>query len=174
MFPFAPPPGTILGQRPSASEPDAPLADDDRTGLRALYPDPNDMVHVGTIEGHVVPANPLSLAGLTATSANRPVTGIFGAHVVAVDAATGAVVAAALAGWSCDPANPPESFDGGYQIERLAVGQTYEIYVEPLTGVVQPGGMAGAFANLCSTTDSTPCLTPPVDANFVSRVLPAP
>jgi Matrixin len=174
MFPFAPPPGTFLGERPSSSAPDAPLADDDRTGVRALYPDPNDTVHVGTIQGHVVPANPFALARLTATSANRPVTGIFGAHVVAVNADAGTVVAGALAGWSCDPANPPPSFDGGYRIERLAVGQTYEIYAEPLLGVVQPGSMAGAFANLCSTTNSTPCLPPPVDTNFASRTLSAP
>jgi Matrixin len=174
MFPFAPPPGTFLAGRPSPASPDAPLADDDRTGLRALYPDPNDTVHTGEILGRVVPANPLALARLTATSANRPVTGIFGAHVVAVDASTGAVVAGVVAGWSCDPANPPPQFDGGYEIERLAVGKTYQIYAEPLIGLVQPGNLDGAFTNLCSTTDSTPCLTPPVNTDFVSRTLPAP
>jgi matrixin len=40
MFPYAPAPGTISGARPTAQQPDAPLADDDRTGLRVLYPDP--------------------------------------------------------------------------------------------------------------------------------------
>jgi Matrixin len=174
MFPFAPPPGMFLGERPSTNSPDAPLADDDRTGLRALYPDPNDTVHTGKILGHVVPANPLALARLTATSANRPVTGIFGAHVVAVDAGTGAVVAGVVAGWSCDPANPPPRFDGGYEIERLTVGKTYQIYAEPLIGLVQPGNLDEAFTNLCSTTNSTPCLTPPVNTDFASRTLPAP
>jgi len=174
MFPFAPPAGTFLGARPSSASPDAPLADDDRTGLRALYPDPTDTVFTGAILGRVAPANPLALAQLTATSANHPVTGIFGAHVVAVNANTGAVVAGVLAGWTCDPANPPERFDGGYEIDGLAVGQTYKIYVEPLIGVVQPGSLAQAFANLCSTTNPTPCLTPPVNTSFVSRTLPGP
>jgi Matrixin len=39
MFPFAPPPGQFLGERPDGSVPDGPLADDDRTGFRAQYPD---------------------------------------------------------------------------------------------------------------------------------------
>ena len=42
MFPFVPPPGAFLNPRPSTQTPDAPLADDDRTGLRVLYPNPND------------------------------------------------------------------------------------------------------------------------------------
>ncbi|HWY08491.1 MAG TPA: matrixin family metalloprotease [Candidatus Acidoferrales bacterium] len=40
MFPFAPAPGTFSGMRPTAEQPDAPLGDDDRTGLRVLYHDP--------------------------------------------------------------------------------------------------------------------------------------
>src|SRR5208337_433350 len=61
MFPFAPTPGTFTGARPTAQKLDAPLADDDRTGLRVLYSDPNDTVYVGSIQGRIVPANPLSL-----------------------------------------------------------------------------------------------------------------
>ena len=61
MFPFAPPPGQFTGIRPTSQSPDAQLSDDDRTGLRVLYPDPSDTVHVGTIRGHVLPANPLVL-----------------------------------------------------------------------------------------------------------------
>src|SRR6267142_5501793 len=38
-----------------------PLADDDRTGLRILYPDSKDVVHIGSIQGRILPANPLSL-----------------------------------------------------------------------------------------------------------------
>src|SRR6202035_5066243 len=38
MSPYAPAPGTFNGRRPSAQQSDAPLADDDRTGLRILYP----------------------------------------------------------------------------------------------------------------------------------------
>jgi hypothetical protein len=61
MFPFAPAPGTYSGVRPSAQVPDAPLADDDRTGLRVLYRDPGDTLYVGSIQGHIIPANPISL-----------------------------------------------------------------------------------------------------------------
>lgn len=51
MFPFAPPPGQFLGERPTAQAPDGPLSDDDRAGIRWLYPDPNDTVNIGAIEG---------------------------------------------------------------------------------------------------------------------------
>lgn len=37
--PFAPAPGTFSGTRPNSQQPGAPLGDDDRTGLRVLYPD---------------------------------------------------------------------------------------------------------------------------------------
>src|SRR5713226_4380925 len=37
MFPFAPAPGTFSGLRPTTQQPDGPLGDDDRTGLRVLY-----------------------------------------------------------------------------------------------------------------------------------------
>jgi matrixin len=169
MFPFAPAPGTYLGDRPSAAAPDAPLADDDRTGLRALYPDPNDSVNVGAISGRILPANTLSLALLVPTSASRPVTGIFGVQVVAVDADSGAVVAASLGGWSCDPNNPPTRFDGSYRIERLPLGHNFKVYVEPLDGVVGPGEIAGVVASLCDVNGATPCLPPPVNTNFTAR-----
>ena len=58
MFPIAPPQGQITGTRPTNQSPDAPLSDDDRTGLRVLYPDPTDSVHIGAISGHVLPAKP--------------------------------------------------------------------------------------------------------------------
>ena len=61
MFPFAAAPGTFAGERPTALQPDAPLADDDRAGLRTLYTDTNDTTYVGSIQGRVLPANPLSL-----------------------------------------------------------------------------------------------------------------
>jgi hypothetical protein len=85
MHPFAAAPGTFSGMRPTAQQPDGPLGDDDRTGLRVLYPDPTDTVHQGSISGQVFPANPLALP------ASPPgVTGVFGAQVVAVDTTTGA------------------------------------------------------------------------------------
>jgi Matrixin len=61
MYPYAPTAGAFNGSRPTAQQPDAPLGDDDRTGLRILYPDPADIVHIGSISGRVIPANSLSL-----------------------------------------------------------------------------------------------------------------
>lgn len=93
MFPFAPPPGNFLGDRPTQQAPDGLLGDDDRTGVRVLYPDPSDSLHQGSIRGRVLPANPFALANLPMPSAGKSVTGIFGAHVVALDADTRAVIA---------------------------------------------------------------------------------
>jgi hypothetical protein len=175
MDPFVAPRGQFLGDRPTTQAPDAPLADDDRTGLRVLYPDPTDTVHVGSIRGRILPANPLSLPLQPAG-----VTGIFGAHVVAVDAASGAVVAGTLAGWSCsDPG--PSQFDGSYILERLAVGpnRSYKLYAEPLDGPVDATEVAGTTAGLCRNVFTDPgwpsqfnCTVPGVDTNFTTRVRP--
>jgi hypothetical protein len=170
MFPFAPPPGQFLGDRPTAQTPDGPLSDDDRAGIRLLYPDPNDTVNIGAIRGHILPANPFALAALPAPSAGVSVTGIFGAHVVAVDADTGAVIAGTLGGWTCGPSNPSLQFDGSFAIERLPVGHTYMIYAEPLVGLAVPGDFSDALDDLCS---SGACSTPAVDTNFNPRILPA-
>lgn len=170
MFPFAPPPGQFLGSRPSAGAPDAPLAEDDRTGLRLLYPDPSDTQHIGSIRGRVTPANPLSLAGQPAN-----VTGIFGAHVVAIDEATGSVAGATLGGWSCSGAGPAV-FDGSYAIERLPLGHSYRVFVEPLDGPVAESHVQGATQSLCRNTSTDPgwpapsaCTVPPVYTNFSTR-----
>jgi len=134
MFPYVPAPGTFLGNRPTPQVPDAPLASDDETAVRVLYPDPSDSTHIGAISGHVLPANPLALSGEPAGT-----TGIFAAQVVAVDAVTGSVAAAAISGWSCSDPGPPV-FDGSYSIGRLAVGasRAYQVYAEPLDGPVSP------------------------------------
>jgi hypothetical protein len=175
MFPYAPAPGTFTGVRPTVQQPDAPLGEDDRTGLRLLYPDATDAVHIGTIRGRVIPANPLSLP------ASPPGTsGVFGAHVVAVDTATGSVVAGTMSGWSCvDPG--PAQFDGSYALERLAVGRTYSVYAEPLNGVVLPSQIANATATLCrnpATDAGWPalqgCVVPAVNTGFTTRALPGP
>ena len=71
MFPYAPPPGQFLGDRPTAEEPDGPLSDDDRTGIRMLYPDPSDSIDIGAIRGRVLPANPFALATLAEPSPAR-------------------------------------------------------------------------------------------------------
>jgi Matrixin len=170
MYPYAPAPGTFIGPRPTTQQPDAPLAEDDRTGLRVLYPDPADTLHGGSIGGRVLPANPLSLPAPPAG-----VTGIFGAHVVAVDAATGAVIAGTLGGWSCVIPGPAH-FDGGYQIERLPVGHSYIVYAEPLDGTVAPAQVSNALAPICRNPASDPgwpplqgCVVPAVNAGFTVR-----
>ena len=176
MYPFVPTRGQYLGDRPTPQAPDAPLADDDRSGLRVLYPDPADTVHVGTISGRILPANPLSLA------AQPGVSGIFGAHVVAVDNATGAVVAAALAGWSCSDPGPAQ-FDGSYILERLPVSpnQSYKIYVEPVDGPLDAGELSAVVAPLCRNGLTDPgwpaqfaCRVPAVNTNFTTLVRPGP
>ena len=173
MYPFAPAPGTFSGMRPTAQQPDAPLGDDDRTGLRVLYPDPADTVNVGSLNGHILPANPLSLP-----SSPPGVTGIFGAHVVAVDAASGAVIGATLGGWSC-AAPGPVQFDGSYEIGHLSVGHSYQVYAEPLDNTVYPSLVSPAIASLCRnpTTDAgwpplQACIVPAVNTSFTTRTRP--
>jgi hypothetical protein len=175
MFPFAPPPGQFLGDRPSAQMPDGPLSDDDRTGLRSLYPDPSDSTYVGSIRGKILPANPFSLADLAAPSPGAAVTGVFGAQVVAVDANSGTVVAGTLAGWSCAGAgaNAKAQFDGSFDIERLPVNHNYLIYAEPLTGLAAPADFIGALADLCAGSPVPACTTPPVNTNFTVRMRPS-
>jgi hypothetical protein len=177
MFPFAPPPGQITGVRPTAQAPDAPLADDDRTGLRVLYPDPSDSVHIGAISGHVLPANPLALPLSPAG-----VTGIFPAQVVALDNATGTVTAAVLAGWSCNDPGPAQ-FDGTFSLQQLTGGSTqnYQIYAEPLDGPMILGNVIYNFTSLCRNATSDPgwpvqfsCTVPPSAAPFSARLKPGP
>jgi hypothetical protein len=177
MFPFAPPPGQLTGTRPSTQSPDAPLSDDDRTGLRVLYPDPTDSVHIGTISGRVLPANPLAIPASPAG-----VTGIFPAQVVAVDNATGTVTAAVLAGWSCNDPGPTQ-FDGVFSLQRLMVGtsQNYQIYAEPLDGPVSLGNVIYNLTSLCRNSTTDPgwpaqyaCTAPPSAAPFSARIQPGP
>ena len=170
MYPYAPAPGTFNGTRPTPQQPDALLGDDDRTGLRAVYPSSADNVNVGSISGHIVPANPLSLP-----ASPLGVTGIFGAHVVAVDSGSGAVIAGTIGGWSCTAPGPAQ-FDGGYTIERLPVGHAYTVYAEPLDGVVAPAQINPAITSLCrnATTDAgwpplQGCVVPAVDTGFTTR-----
>ena len=171
MYPFAPPPGTFVGSRPTAQQPDAPLAEDDRTGLRVLYPDSADTAHTGSITGRILPANPLSLP-----ASPSGVTGIYGAHVVALDAATGSVAAGVVTGWSCS-ASGPAQFDGSFRLERLAVGASYKLYAEPLTGPADPSTVKNSTATVCRNSSTDPgwpapfaCVTPAVTTNFTARI----
>jgi len=177
MFPFAPAPGQITGVRPTAQAPDAPLSDDDRTGLRVLYPDASDSAHVGSITGHVFPANPLALP-----LSPPGVTGVFPAQVVALDNATGTVTAAVLAGWSCSDPGPVQ-FDGTFSLQRLLVGasQSYQVYAEPLDGPVVLGNVLFNLTSLCRNAASDPgwpaqfaCTVPPSAAPFSARIRPGP
>jgi hypothetical protein len=175
MFPLAPPPGQMTGIRPTPQSPDAPLSDDDRTGLRILYPDPRDSVHIGAISGHVLPANPLALPISPAG-----VTGIFPAQVVALDNATGTVTAAVMAGWSCSGPGPAQ-FDGTFSLQRLLVGtsQSYQIYAEPLDGPVVLGNVIYNSTSLCRNSTTDPgwpaqygCTVPESAAPFSARIRP--
>jgi hypothetical protein len=175
MFPFAPAPGTITGTRPTAQQPDAPLGDDDRTGLRVLYGDPADTLHQGSIRGRILPANPLALP------ASPPgVSGVFGTHVVAVDNASGAIAGATIGGWSCTAPGPAQ-FDGTYEIDGLALGHSYTIYAEALNGAVDPSQISNAIVSLCrnATTDAgwpplQGCVVPAVETSFTTRTRPGP
>jgi hypothetical protein len=172
MFPFAPPPGQFLGYRPTVSVPVGPLADDDRTGIRSQYPDPNDTLNVGAIRGRIVPANPFALALFAAPSPGSPVTGMVGAHVVAVDADTGSVIAGTLRGWSCNAASPPTQFDSSFDLERLPVGHSYNLYAEPLVSLALPGDFSNVFTGLCSNSIEPTCTPPALNTNFNVRMLP--
>src|SRR5258705_114884 len=170
MYPYAPAPGTFNGPRPSAQQLDAPLGDDDRTGLRILYPDPADTVNVGVIAGRVLPANPLSLP-----LSPPGVAGIFGAHVVAIDQGSGAVIAGTMAGWSC-VVHGPAQFDRTYQLDHLPIRRTYTVYAEPLAGVRFPGQITPALATLCRNSTTDPgwpplqgCVLPAADTSFTTR-----
>jgi hypothetical protein len=173
MFPLAPPPGQFIGDRPTPTTPDGPLADDDRTGARFLYPDPNDSLNVGAIRGQVLPGNSFAIATIAPSSPGFSVTGMVGAQVVAVDASTGAVVAATLGGWSCNASNPPTVFDGSFDLERLPLNRSYNLYAEPLVGLAAPANFSFVFAGLYSSSASPNCTAPPVNTNFNIRIFSA-
>ncbi|HEV3419540.1 MAG TPA: hypothetical protein VG075_04500 [Candidatus Acidoferrum sp.] len=73
--------------------------------------------------------------------------------MVAVDAASGSVIAGILDGWRCQAPGPAQ-FDGTYQIGALAVNHTYKIYAEPLNAAVGSSEVSNALISLCrnSTT----------------------
>jgi len=100
--------------------------------------------------------------------------------VVAVNATTGAVVAGIIGGWSCSAPGPVQ-FDGGYSIQKLPVGQSYQVYAEPLNGAVSSSQVSDAITTLCRnviTDQGWPvllsCTVPPVNAEFTVRTRPGP
>jgi hypothetical protein len=143
--------------------------------LRVLYADPADTLHQGSISGRIIPANPLALPAFP-----PGVTGVFGAQIVAVDNATGAVIGATLGGWSCVVPGPAQ-FDGTYQIAGLPVGNSYTVYAEPLNGTANPAQFNNALTSLCrnAMTDAgwpplQACIVPSVDISFTTRTRPGP
>lgn len=86
---------------------------------------------------------------------------------------TGSVIAGTLGGWSWDAANPPTQFDGSFDLERLPVGHTYDLYAEPLLGLALPRDSSDVFAGLCSSSVAPACTASPVNTNFNVRILPA-
>ncbi len=168
MFPFVPSPGTYVGSRATVQSPDAPLSDDDRAAVRTLYPGAPGGAYSGSISGHILPANPLALSGEPAGT-----TGVFPAQVVAIDATSGAVIAAAASGWSCSNPVPPV-FDGAYNLQSLPVSAnpSYWLYAEPLDGPVETGDVLEQ-TTLCRNTLTDPgwpaqfsCVTPQPLDNF--------
>jgi len=89
------------------------------------------------------------------------------------DSETGSVIAGTLAGWSCDGANPPTQFDGSFDLERLPIGRSYNLYAEPLVGLALPGDFSDVIMGLCSSSAAPTCAAPPVNTNFNVRILPA-
>jgi hypothetical protein len=91
---------------------------------------------------------------------------------VAVDAATGSVIAGTLGGWSCAAANLPTRFDGTFAIERLPLNHSYNVYAEPLVGLALPADFSFALGGLCSSTTPPTCATPGVNTDFDIRIFP--
>lgn len=174
MFPFAPAAGTFLGERATPGNPAGQLAADDHALMRVLYPDPADTDFNGIIRGRIVPANPIALAGLPETSPGRPVTGIFGAHVVAMDADTGAAIAGTIGGWSCNDADLPTRFDGSYEIAGLPLGRRYKIFVEPIDGPANTDNFSifSSTTQLCRAGTNNACTPPAAMTGFTTRIRP--
>jgi len=173
MFPFPPPPGTYLGNRPTNLTPDAPLADGDRAGLLTLYADGSDTTDIGIVRRHVFPANPFKLATVPLSSPGVAVSGVMSAQVVAADAVTGEIFAAMLGGWSCSPATGVPLFDGFYALQPLPLNRNYSIYAEPLIGPLAPQQFTNVTAGLCNVNGMYFCTRPLADTNLSARFQPA-
>jgi hypothetical protein len=57
-------------------------------------------------------------------------------------------------------------------LERLPVGRSYKVYVEPLDGPTGAGEISTALNSLCRTGTNNACTVPQLNSNFVSRVRP--
>jgi matrixin len=111
------------------------LKQDDAIGISTLYPGPGFLSSTGEISGTVT------------RSDGRPV---FGAHVVAIDAGTGIVVASAVTGLvETAPNGMPLRFSqtsGNYLLTGLPPG-SYVILAEPMDGPPAKSFLGGIFGN---------------------------
>jgi hypothetical protein len=67
----------------------------------------------------------------------------------------------------------PAQFDGSFDLERLPVAHSYNLYLEPLVGLALPGDFSDVFTGSCSSSVAPACEVPPVNTNFNVRLLPA-
>jgi hypothetical protein len=91
---------------------------------------------------------------------------------VALDADTGAIVAAAFSSGSCNAASLPTQFDGSYDLERLPVARNYNLCAEPPVGIALPSDF-DVPGDLCSLDVTPSCTAPAANTNFNVRTLPA-
>lgn len=85
-----------------------------------------------------------------------------------------------IGGWSCTAPGPTQ-FDGTYEIDGLAVGNSYTVYAEALNGAVDPSQFDYAIASLCRNVAGDPgwpplqaCVVPTVNISFTTRTRPGP
>lgn len=124
----------------------------------------------GSIQGHIIPANPISLP------ASPPgVTGVFGAHVVAVDA-SGSLIAVSMGVVGVAPRRGLCSL---WELRNRPFGRSYKVYAEPLGGAVAPSEVSNALVALCQNATTDPgwpplqgCVVPNVDTAFTTRTRP--
>ena len=137
MFPFAPPPGTMIGTLPTLRAPDSQLADDDRTGMRVLYPESggdglSGHDHRARDSGESVCAGDISRRRRRGRRSPEFSERRWWRSI----ADTGATYAATLGGWSCNNSNPVVAFDGSYRIEcGCRWGGITSCYAESLDGL---------------------------------------
>jgi hypothetical protein len=68
-----------------------------------------------------------------------------------------------------------------WSLERLPTGATYQVYVEPLNGAVDPTQISDTTGSLCRNSTSDPgwplpqgCVAPAADISFTVRTRPGP
>jgi len=166
MFPFAPAPGTFAGQRPTTQQPDARWRTDDRTGLPSLYHDPNDTLYVGSIQGHIIPANPIRC------HRRRRESPEYSPHTSWPLMRRAA--RSSQAPWAAGAARRPPGANSTatYEIDQLPVGQSYKIYAEPLDGAVAPSDVSNALVSSAANSHGSRlaaaagCVVPPANTTF--------